>query len=338
MRKIKTTIDRHTTRQTSEYEFQKVAIRRNLITTQDKLNQFKRIEAGVLGEYKFEEIINLFGPDHWSYMQNVWLRDFTDFECDYLLFTNHCVYVFEIKNYFGKFEYANGQCSSRGVDITYNPINQARNATVHLRNIFNKLQPSLTVKGVLVFIGEHNHVEIHDDIDYIDILSSNEIYQYIQEIITEENCSSPTIDSYRLIQHLKSYTIDKPYQITPYSKEQLKEAKFGISCVRCKQFNLTKIRSYFKCSCGQYESKEEATVRTACEYGALTFGSNFTVSDIHHFMNKGVSRSYLIKVLDTHFEMDPTEGVLTFCNFNADYVKISNQFVYQLPRYFVDGR
>ena len=91
MRKIKTTIDRHTTRQTSEYEFQKVAIRRNLITTQDKLNQFKRIEAGILGEDKFAEIINLFGPDHWSYMQNVWLRDFTDFECDYLLFTNNCV-------------------------------------------------------------------------------------------------------------------------------------------------------------------------------------------------------------------------------------------------------
>lgn len=315
-----------------EYEFQKLAVRRKLITSHYDLKQFTRNEAGREGESRFKSIFNQFGQKHWSFMQNVWLHYSTNFECDYLLITNHTVYVFEIKNYFGKFDYQNGQCSSRGVEIAYNPINQARNATLHLRNLLSPVP----VKGALVFIGEHNQVEIAEDIDYIDILCRNDIYQYIQDIIIEENNSNHVVDSSQVLNCLESNSIENPYQITPYSKEQIIGAQTGISCVRCNQFELAKIKSYFRCKCGQFESIEEAIVRSTCEYGVLTFGHNFAVTEIHNFINKAVSRIYLIKVLNKHFKLDSTKSILTFCNYNDHYTNIRDQFAFKLRKYIME--
>lgn len=247
------------------------------------------------------------------------------------MMTNHCVYVFEIKNYFGKFEYRNGECSSRGIGITYNPINQARNTTIHLRNLLSPVP----VKGALVFIGEHNQIEIADEIEYIDILCRNDIYQYIQDIIVEENNNRKVIDSRQILNVLESHSIKKPYQLAPYSKEQIKAAKTGVSCCRCNKFELAK-KSYFRCVCGQYESIEEAIVRSICEYGVLTYGNNFTVTEIHHFINKAIARVSLIKVLDKHFELDLIQSILTYHNYNEHYAAIRGQFKFKLRRYLVE--
>lgn len=325
-------IIRQTAPYPTEYTFQKLAIQRELMTSQTDLKHFIRNETGTEGERKFKTIFNQFGQRHWSFMQNLWLHDFADFECDYVLMTNHCVYVFEIKNYFGKFEYRNGECSSRGVAITYNPINQARNTTIHLRNLLSPVP----VKGALVFIGEHNQVEIADEIEYIDILCRNDIYQYIQDIIVEENNNKQVIDSRQILNVLESHSIKKPYQLVPYSKEQTKAAKTGVSCCRCNKFELTKKKSYFRCVCGQYESIEEAIVRSTCEYGVLTYGKKFTVTEIHHFINKAIARVSLIKVLDKHFELDPTQSILTYRNYNEPYAAIRSQFTFKSRKYIVE--
>lgn len=299
-----------TTTQPIEYEFQKVAIQRKLITSSNQHKQFKRIEAGTIGENYFKNILNEFGQKHWSFMQNVWLHDFTDFECDYLLFTSHYVYVFEIKNYFGRFEYLNGQCRSRGVDITYNPINQAHNATIHLRNLLS----GVPVRGVLVFIGEHNQVHIHDEIDYIDILCRNDIYQYIQDIIAEENQTQLAINSASIISILQKHMIESPYPFKPYYPSQMVKRNMGIFCARCgKGLDWTR-QSYITCTCGFHEYRKHLIVRTICEYGILTYGTNFTVSDIYYLFQCKISRNSLRVILEKYFNRVPNQSILTFEN------------------------
>ena len=75
----------------NEYDFLKLAIQRGLVTEQDEIAQFKRIESGRKGENAFAEIMRQFGQENWLFKRNLWLHDFSDFECDYLLITTHCV-------------------------------------------------------------------------------------------------------------------------------------------------------------------------------------------------------------------------------------------------------
>lgn len=315
-----------------EYDFLKLAQLRGLAVSKKDVDRFKRVEAGFIGEKTFYKILQQFGLGHWIVLRNCWLNDYSDFECDVILITRVCVYVFEIKHYYGKFIYENGQCSSRGVPITYNPINQTRNAAIHLQNITHKFSSDIPVRGVLVFIGEHNHVEIKDTIDYIDILRSNEVYEYIQKIIEEEKYSSTLIQSQKLVKHYRRYEIEKPYKVVPYSREEMKKAKTGFMCANCHQFRTSIKGSYIYCDCGLREPREEAIVRSACEYGVLTFDNDFIISDIQHFLYKSATYPYLKKILTKHFEILPEKKVLTLRNYGEAYHHLEDSFEFPLPK------
>ena len=207
------------------YEFQRLDVLRRLLTSKKALNQFRRVEAGAQGEDRLNELLTEYGMNHWIISRNVWFNEFSDFECGFILLTGHAVYVFEVKNYFGQFVYKNGQCTSRGTEITYNPINQARNATIHLRNLTQKFDSLIPVKGMLVFIGEHNQVEIKDPIDYITIIRSNEISEYIQQIIDEEHRHPDHgVALKKLSNYYNHLEIPNPHGPKPFTLREMKAA------------------------------------------------------------------------------------------------------------------
>lgn len=331
MKKILTTIGRNLVNLPTEYEFTKIATQRKLITHKKELNNYQRVEAGALGEMAFEQIMNKFGLPHWYYLKNIWLKDYTIFECDYLLITDHCVYVFEIKNYFGVFEYKNGQCKSRGVDISYNPINQTHHATVHLKKLLKNYSYNIPVKGVLVFIGENNKVHIHADIDYIDIITRNEVYSYIQTIIENDSVSQLSIDIKFFMEYLGSFEVTNPYSLPPYEPTDITKKHTGLFCKICAK-RLTVTRNiYIECRCGFQEYREHLIVRTACDYGVLTHGTNFVVRDIWHFIGSSPSHDYVKKVLLKHFKIVQNERILTFENYGQPLHNITNFFSFEKP-------
>lgn len=320
---------------TSE-EFLKIAYNRGLLHTEEELRNYRRVQAGADGEDKFHEILKEVGREHWGILRNTWFHHFSNFECDSIVITASGVFVFEVKKYHGKFVYDNGQCSSRGVDITYNPINQANNALTHLRNLTRKFSSAIDVRGVLVFIGEHNQVFIQDDIDYIEILECNEVYDFIQEMVREENRSGKySINIDKLVQHYKRHEVPHPYPPKAYTSKLLDFARTGFSCARCASFDITVTRSHIICPCGLHEPREEAFVRTACEYGVLTYGDNFTVPQIRQFIKQQVSYNNLVKILVKHFKQVTGTKVLTFENFGRDYLKVKTQFDLPLPKQLV---
>lgn len=313
----------------TEYEFQRIALMRGLILGE----KFKRLEAGFEGEEKFYRYLKAFGMRHWVILRNVWFNDDSDFECDFILLTWHGIYLFEVKNYYGKFVYENGACSSRGVPITYNPVDQARNATLHLRNITRGFPGQLEVHGALVFIGEHNHVEIRDDITFIDIVQTNEVYQFMHEIKLKEEAyrgSRSQLDA--LAGDFRTRQIPNPYLSLPFTPAEMKKAKSGVFCANCQEKVEITRSDYVKCECGLHEPKEEAIVRSACEYGVLTHGRNFTAGDIEKFLGSQSSIKYIKKVLSTHFDIVEDSKVVTYINSSRDFPHISTNFQFKLPK------
>ena len=312
----------------TEYEFQKQAILRGLSNDRN----FKRIEAGFQGEEKFYKYLKEFGSKHWVILRNQWLKNDSHFECDFILITGHAVYVFEVKNYYGKFVYENGQSYSRGRAITYNPINQARNARLHLQQLLHHY----TVKGALVFIGKHNQVCINDEINDIDILETNEVYEFIQSIKREEELHNGRYhNTSDIVQHLQKYRIDPPYHPAPYTRADMEKAKKGIFCANCQQKVAVNRNKYVICPCGLHESKEEAVIRTACEYGVLTYGQSFVVRDIYNFLGQEVSIDYVRILLRGHFKIVPNSKILTFQNLNREISQLSTSFEFELPKMII---
>lgn len=309
----------------TEYEFQRIAETRGLGNQRNQA----RLEAGFEGEEKLYRYLKEFGSKHWVVLRNVWLKDDNDFECDLLVITGCSIYEFEVKNYFGTFIYENGQSYSRGVAITYNPINQARNARLHLQNLL----PDYSVKGVLAFMGEHNPVEIRDAIEDIQILACNEIYDFILKMKqTEQQHPDPGLHADEIVAKLEKLAIQPPYLSEPYTSKQMRKARTGIFCAHCQQKVAVSRHHYIKCLCGFCESREEAIVRTACDYGVLTYGSDFTVREIYNFLGQAASLNYTRIILQKHFDCIPNAKVLTFENPNLEYTKVADQFTFRLPK------
>ena len=86
-----------------------------------------------------------------------------------LLLTTAGVYLFEIKNYTGQFEFRKNQCLINGKKVGHNAIAQAQKVSVNIKSILNDTSLSVNVQGAAIFIGSHNEVIIHDPVEEIEI-------------------------------------------------------------------------------------------------------------------------------------------------------------------------
>lgn len=75
-----------------------------------------------------------------------------------------------------------------------------------------------------------------------------------------------------------------------------------------------------------YESREEAIIRTICEYGVLNFDKALTTGKLLDFLNNQISRTNLLKVLKENFEMVYNSKYTYYLNKKLPYHKISREF------------
>jgi len=243
------------------------------LNKRDALNQelqdeLKRLEDGYAGEQAVLKMIEEFGKDHWVVIKNVWLDYYGKFECDLLLLTNAAIYPFEIKNYSGTFEFRNSQCLINGKRVGHNAITQAQKVTINLENIIKQQFFNASIKGTIAFIGRHNEVIIYDEIEDIQIVMANQLRKHIWNIGKEErDFQGPPIDIQGIVRKLAAIETDNPFNRNNITEGIKKRVKKGIRCSYCGGFNVDTSKSYITCECKMHEPRENAIVRTICEYG-----------------------------------------------------------------------
>ena len=291
-----------------------------------------RLEAGEAGEEKVIEIFQEYGPGHWMGLQNLWLKNYGTFEIDFTLITNHCQYVIEIKNYKGDYTYKDGVSTVDDYIIPKNPIDQTRQAVSNMQNILNEFGKNIPVKGVLIFTGKDAEVSIQSPVEDITILKVSQLKRFIQKIIHEEQAHAyPPINKQSIIDHIETHEVPHPYPPIPITREKMTQLRRGIYCALCGNFELEFQKYYVKCKCGFEEPKEEALVRSICEYGALNFERHLYTNEIIEFLSGQVSYSYLQKILGQHFEMVKNQRYTYYINKQLIYLKMFTQFKIKLP-------
>lgn len=297
--------------------------------------KYIRLRDGALGEEDCVKIIASLAKNGWVVIQNLWMDQYGAYESDLILITLYAIYVFEIKNYNGHFEYENGICLVNGQPIPGNCISQIRKAYINMKNICKKAGINVDVHGVLVFIGEHNTVNIHSPVDDIDILLRHQLKKYILQIIQKENHRRRKIDLHKLLKVFDQKTVPNPYSLDPISEEELKSLRSGIYCANCGNFNLTTDKHYVKCSCGMHESRVEAVIRTICEFGALNYERNMTRAELLAFLDNQVSHNLFLKIINEHFKVIQNGKYTFYKNKKLPYHKIENQFQIVQPKFLI---
>lgn len=296
---------------------------------------YKSLKAGFDGQEKLVFYLEKYGQSHWTILQNVWLDYFGTFESDLILITNHSIYVFEIKNYSGTFIYDEGKCYYNKFETSINPVEQARVCMVNLKNMLSKKYRNIQVKSAVIFTGDDNDIQIKSHVQDIDIINRTQILNYIRQIADEEKSSrTHRITADDLIRSLAPYEIPNPYSLAPLTDEELSHIIGGIYCTNCLSYDVKTLKLWITCSCGFHEPRDEAIIRTICDYGVLTYGKNLKRIELEKFIGEDNSISYLKKILYDHFDANQNFSGTTYVNKNLLYSRIHHQFTIDRQQIF----
>lgn len=335
----KTRIIEESSKLPTELDHLQIKVARDFSKTGKDRFKLELLKKGVAGEDKVIETLEKFGKNDWIVLRNLWLQFHSPFEYDIVLLTRHCLQIFEVKNYTGNFTYENGACMENGRKMDFDIIQQTRRNVIRMQRIFEHVPNPPKVKGALIFAGENNQVKINSPVEDIEILQLTDLYEYIKRLIEEENAHySNPIDANEVMSHLEKLEVIHPYPPEILSKSAIKKLRTGIQCARCGNFHLEQKKYYVICSCGYHESREEAIIRTACEYGVLRHGLNFTVGEILAFIDCQASSSYVRKIFKKHFKQTLNGRFTYYENRHLPYYKIHHEFEFKYPAIFYTKR
>ena len=77
------------------------------------------------------------------------------------------------------------------------------------------------------------------------------------------------------------------------------------------------------------EPRENAIVRTICEYGVIHFDKDLAITDILDFFNRDYSRGTIVKYLDKYFTQISTGRHIKYAN----TIRLDN-LDFKLARYY----
>jgi hypothetical protein len=309
--------------------------REALIHDEELQKELNRQERGIEGEEILLEHIQEVAPNHWIVLRNVWINYYGTFECDLVLITHDAVYLFEVKNYSGRFEIDQHVGKHGSKNVGNNVVSQALRMTINLREMLQNAVHDVNVIGVAAFVGGNNQVVVKDKVKGLKILGPNEVLDFIWSIRKNENQHvGYPIDSEKILQALAQYEIPPPYAPDKdISPEVFELVRGGIRCGCCGNFALATRKRHLDCTCGFIEPREEAIVRTICEYGVLNYRKNLRTSDLVRFFAGNVSRTTLYKYLAKHFEQIGNNRNAGFTNRGRPLSIIFNEFALTKDKY-----
>lgn len=298
-------------------------------------SEYNRLEKGYEGEERVFEYFTKYGQKHWRYFRNVWLDYYGNYEIDLIVITSECIYTFEVKHYSGTYEFKNNQCIRDGKLIGHNAISQAQKSFIHTKNLFQQNGFNHAIQGGLLFIGDHCHVTVADNNESLDVLTLNQLRAYIYKMANQERASfQEKTDSDRILNLLNQYAVPNPFPPTETTDEMVNRMQKGVICSNCAAPNICTRNTTLACKCGMYEPRENAIIRTICEYGIIHFDKELTTGALVYFFNGDVKRTTIYRVLNQYFVREGIRKGAHYKNIRKPIAEASDIFKLERSRYF----
>src|SRR5690625_3725145 len=306
-------------------------LRGGLVNAQKCRNDYLKLKSGFEGERILLEYLEEYSEKHWVVLQNVWLNFFGGFECDVLLVTRAGLYPFEVKNYSGTFVLKENVGINNGIKLGKHPVTQGLNTGISMNAIFKEMYPAPNILTTLIFIGSNSQIAIYDEVPDLNILVRNQLKDFIWDIKqTERYFQGKPLAVNDVVAALRPYEIHHLYPAENLTAQLKDNITPGIKCVYCGRFDVKIGKKYVSCRCGVHESRDEALVRTICEYGVMHFDRNLTTTELVEFFGDSVSRSNIRHILRKYFKKDGTYRSSKTVNPGLPFLRIYDTFEFQI--------
>ena len=260
--------------------------RANLTKEEEKkLSWFKR---GFEGEQLYDQIFDGVGHQNLNIFRDIWIQaDKSLTQIDALIITDETVFINEIKNYSGHYKYENNTWQIGSIQISDDPIIQAKRASSKLIKIFLENKISINTDFNIIFPNPYFILSTEDSYCGSKTIKRELMKQYFRKI----NQLPSWNNTKHLIQIIQNNIVPEPeYAANTDSSRPIR----GRQCLKCTSFDFTPNRYSTTCNICNYKSSNKDHVLSAIrDYDILFSPENIKSSDIRLFLNNEVSRSTL---------------------------------------------
>ncbi|WP_413378356.1 nuclease-related domain-containing protein [Alkalihalobacillus sp. 1P02AB] len=263
----------------SELLLQRVlSLRLKSFSSKDRRRLFK-LEKVFSGEQAFDHwAVQL--PKDWIQIHDLWLqKDDSPFQIDSLIISSTYLFLFEVKNYEGDYEYKDHRFYSLNSSEIKNPLNQLERNESLLRQWFqlHKIQhPQIT--SFIIFINPNFYLFLPRPKSPTFVFP-NQLNRFLEKLTQQTgsiNQSHKNIAS----QLISSQLSESPFFKQPSFKER--EYKSGLYCKYCFSFNLSPLGRTTKCrNCFKTEKLHQSITRSIQDYQILFPNSFITTNKIY---------------------------------------------------------
>lgn len=261
-----------------------------------EIQKYENYKKGREGEDKFISILK--SINHVEYIYNLQLKNNQYYQYDFIVITDKVIYQFEIKNYYGAYEFKDGNLIGQNGFIIKYPSAQLERNEYYLEHIITKLNIQRIVKSYLVFTNDKFTLsgDTNDDL-FILPTQIKKINQLIQNNEPQNNYLIKTT-----LQTLHDPFEDEFNQYPIYKFENVKP---GIRCTYCMNIierSLENKQKMITChNCYTTVSRKELILKTLEELLCIK-GAPFTMREARKWCN-GVHRNTLLYIMKGHFKV-----------------------------------
>lgn len=260
-------------------------------------NQYEKQIKGFEGEQLFDECMMTNQPDG-LIIQDLLLstRD-TFYQIDALLITDNRIYLYEIKNYSGCYNFKERTIYSTSGHALQDPVAQAERKRSYLFNLLMNMGHQIEVIPLVIYINPDFY--IYDFPMNKSVIFAGQLASHFKTVTGE--ISKPTTLSTALAEKLIRLHNDlyRPQNMPNYKLDQLQQ---GIVCPNCFSFKHTISRQTRTCThCGFKEPIAEAIYRSIKEYQRLFPDVPIKKQSIVEWCGNDLSKSRVQEVLKTQF-------------------------------------
>lgn len=269
---------------------------RSILTFSEKkdyLNQLKGYE----GEVQFDDYLEKL-PCNWLILNDLRLKENgTMIQLDALVLTDDTIYLYEIKNYSGSYEYKEDALHARSDFVIVNPLTQVHRSQPFLYNLIRKLGYKMEVVPQVVFI--HPDFYLYHLPRDKPFLFSNQLCRHFEKLAEQHH--SATVTTKQLANRLYELHVSdyRPLDLPEYEYTGLKK---GVLCPVCFSFEHDNMRETRICKgCGHKESIAKAIIRSTEEFHLLFPDLKVTKNQIHDWCGKIYTEQRVQRALSGHF-------------------------------------
>lgn len=257
------------------------------------------LQKGYSGEQFFDASVRKVMDKEVIILNDLFLRNKgIAFQIDSMILTSDTLFLFEIKNYSGKYiRNADGFSTVKGYEVA-NPLIQLSRMESFVHQLLNEWHITTKIEANILFVDPSfilYHARIEDP-----VILPNQVEEYLESINRKSKVL--TKEQYYLAnKFIKLHETEVPHdsQLPYYSYEDLKK---GLSCKTCGSFNmLITQRSCYCKSCFSKSSVEEVIMGNIEEMQFLFPDLKITTTNVSEWCGNPVHFRKVRRILKDNF-------------------------------------